>query len=480
MKTAAWVVLAAIGLGLMVLTYEKQIRGNPQAPWASGLLFIGEGEPAKPVEAGTVVWSRLRLLPASDRSAALLKAAERTKSLREAKLGFRLRPKLIDLPVDEMVHCADWLREGRIPEPGKHEVLAGAQTPPGDHLSVAGETFRVVGVLQPSMALLADCYVAPADPSLDVCFSKRDDDVHQARLLHLSAGFLRDRKQLNKLIEAFPPPRFAILMPWVRPERDAFLAYLAAQALFLLGGTGVLISLYRWLAGWVRLPLLAAPLEEMVRRPRLLWGGHLVYFGLFVVGALIIYPFPDVHTVIMTAVQGEIASKDGGVLAVAGKAYGTGNMFYAAAVTFVINFFLGSLAMISIPSMIIPGCGALLAVCRSMLWGLLLGPTENTLSWLMLPHTGTLLLEGGGYILAAFFAILVPVYLFRPGQPDAKPLLVDELASSPEVDCPPHQTFGRRFRSALTLNLKGNVLVAMVLAVAACYESVEVILMAGF
>ena len=40
-------------------------------------------------------------------------------------------------------------------------------------------------------------------------------------------------------------------MPQVRPEREAFLAYLAAQALFLLGGTGLLIGLYRWLAGRV-------------------------------------------------------------------------------------------------------------------------------------------------------------------------------------------------------------------------------------
>ena len=305
-----------------------------------------------------MVWTRLRLLPASEQSAALLKAVGTAKPLKDAKLGFQIRSKLIELPADEMAPCADWLREGRMPEPGKHEVVAGAQTPPGEQLNVAGETLKVVGILQPSVALLADCYVAPrirrwtpAFPAKTTTFTRRG--------CFACAGFLRDRKQLNKAVKAFPPARFTMLMPQVRPERNAFLAYLAAQALFLLAGMGVLISLYRWLAGWVRLPLLAAPLQEMARRPRLLWGVHLVYFGLFVAGALIIYPFPDVHTVIMTAVQGEIGSRDGGVLAVAGKAYGTGNMFYAAAVTFVINFFLGSLAMISIPSMIIPGCGAL-------------------------------------------------------------------------------------------------------------------------
>ena len=480
MKTVAWAVLAALGLGLMVLAYDKLVRGDPRAPWASGFLFIGDGQPAKPVEVGTLVSTRLRLLPPSAQSAALLKAVETAKPLKDAKLAFRLRSKLVELPADEMVPCADWLREGRMPEPGKHEVLAGAQTPPGDHLSVAGETLKVVGMLQPSVALLADCYVAPAHPSMDACFSSKDDDDHQARLLRLSAGFVRDRKQLNKAIEAFPPARFAMLLPEIRPEPKAFLAYLAAQALFLLGGTGILISLYRWLAGWVKSPLLAAPLQEMVRRPKLLWAVHLVYFGLYVAGALIIYPFPDVHTVIMTAVQEQIGSKDGGVLAQAGKAYGSGNMFHAAAVTFVINFFLGSLAMISIPSMIVPGCGALLAVFRSMLWGLLLGPTENTLSWLMLPHTGTLLLEGEGYILATFFAILIPVSLFGSGEAVSEPPLVVEWTPIRREGAPPSQTRLLRFLGALLLSYMGNLLVAIVLAVAACYEAVEVILMARF
>ena len=59
-----------------------------------------------------------------------------------------------------------------------------------------------------------------------------------------------------------------------------------------------------------------------MRRPRLLWAVHLVYFGLFVVGALIIYQLPDLHTVMMSGVQGQISDKGNGVLAVAGRAYG--------------------------------------------------------------------------------------------------------------------------------------------------------------
>jgi hypothetical protein len=73
----------------------------------------------------------------------------------------------------------------------------------------------------------------------------------------------------------------------------------------------------------------------------------------------------------------------------------------------------------------------------------------------MLPHSGTLLLEGEGYILATFFGLLIPVYLFRA-----------DVGSS----------LLARYRHAFVLNLKGNLVVALVLVVAAVYEAIEVIL----
>jgi hypothetical protein len=76
----------------------------------------------------------------------------------------------------------------------------------------------------------------------------------------------------------------------------------------------------------------------------------------------------------------------------------------------------------------------------------------------MLPHSGTLLLEGEGYILAAFFGLMIPLAIFR---------------RPPESDSAPKQGYVW----AVLLNLKGSVLVALVLAVAAIYEATEVIYM---
>ena len=305
-----------------------------------------------------------------------------------------------------------------MPEPGTNEVLAGSGCESVGQLYIAGTTLNVVGTLEPGVALFASSYLVPAHTTLDALFAQADGDVHGVQVVAMDPGNVSDRKAVGRLMEAFPSTSFKIVAPQVRPGPRAFLAYLAGQALFLLGGSGFLICLYRWLAGQIAWPVLASPLQELARRPRLLWGVHLVYFGLFVLGSLVIYQLPDLHTYLMSAVQGEIRSEGKGVLAIAGRAYGTGNILFAAAVTFVVNFLLGSLACISLPSMIIPGVGGLLAAFRATLWGLLLGPSETSLAFMMLPHSGTLLLEGEGYILAAFFApshSRLPVRLGRAG-----------------------------------------------------------------
>ena len=305
-------------------------------------------------------------------------------------------------------------------------MLAGFQVRRGDRLGVAGRTLSVVGVLQPSVALFADSYLIPADPSLDVIFPRGDDAVKRATVIRLGARKFGDPKTQAQIAEAYPPPAFTVLVPNLRTQCKPFLVYLGGQVLFLLGGTGLLIVLYRRLAGRVRSGVLAAPLLEMARRPRMLWGVHLAYFGLYVLGAILIQASPELHTMLLSAVKGELSKSGKGPLALAGKAYGTGNMFYAALVTFAINFPLGSFVMITLPSMIIPGSGALLAIFRATLWGVLLGPSLVSLTRAMLPHTGTLLLEGEGYILATFFALLIPVYLFRASKkPDNPAEFVD-------------------------------------------------------
>ena len=480
MRTWAWAVPAVLGLILMMLSFDRLLKVDPEAPWAYGFLCIGQGGAAKALNVGRHISTRLRYLPENAATKALLErmggSAPRTRVALEA----RLRSKLIELPNDAISTLAGSLSEGRLPEAGKDEVLSGSQEPPEDHLSVADRTLKVVGVLQPSVGLFTDSYLIPEDKSRDGVFPKNDASVQPVEVIRMSAGEFEDRKILAQVTDSFPRETFALLVPEVRSGPTAFALYLGGQALFLLGGTGLLIGLYRWLSKRVTWPVLAQPLQELARRPRLVWGVHLVYFGLFVVGAVAVYQLPALSTVLMTAVQGELSSKGNGVLAVAGRAYGSGNMAYAAVVTFLVNFLVGSLAVITLPSMIIPGAGALVAAFRATLWGLLLGPSQVTLAYLMRAHSGTLLLEGEGYILAAFFALLIPIYLFGSSVQVQKPVVANLVELESEQSSEQHgSTAWDRFKHAVVLNLKANLLVAIVLIVAACYEAFEVITMAG-
>ena len=227
----------------------------------------------------------------------------------------------------------------------------------------------MVGTLQPSVTLFAKSYLIPAHAALDPLFAGTDSDVRAVEVVSMGPDGGPAGEAVARLTAAFPAPAFTIVGAQVRPEPKAFLAYLAGQALFLVAGSGLLIGLYRGLAGRKVWPVLAAPLQELARRPRLLWGVHLAYFGLFVLAALVIYRLPDLQAFFMSSVQGEIRSEGNGVLAIAGRAYGTGNFLYAAAVTFAVNFFLGSLAYITLPSLIIPGVGGLLAAFRATALG---------------------------------------------------------------------------------------------------------------
>ena len=226
MRYWAWAVAAVLGLALMNLSYDRLLRADPEAPWASGFLCIGQGGAARPTDVGTRISTRLRYLPASASTQAMLKGMGSAASGTRAVLEARLRSKLIELPIDAMSLLAGRLGEGRLPEPGKDEVLTGSQAPPEDHLSVAGRTLKVVGVLQPSVGLFADSYLVPKHGNSDAIFPKGDNAVQPVEVIDLRAADFGDRKVLAQVMEAFPRESFVLLVPEVRSGPRAFALYL--------------------------------------------------------------------------------------------------------------------------------------------------------------------------------------------------------------------------------------------------------------
>ena len=191
------------------------------------------------------------------------------------------------------------------------------------------------------------------------------------------------------------------------------------------------------------------------------WGTYLIlnilYYGIVVLGMFYVaFINPQLQEELLKAVGSAFTS---GPLAAVGSAYNGGQIISAMIITFVVNLFLGSLIEMTLPSLIIPFSGLLMGIIRAIMWGLLLSPSNASLAGPMIPHSLTLLLEGQGYIL-----VMLAVYI--QGKAFLKP-----------------QAYG--LQSHLKGYLEGlrraawiYLLVALVLAAAAIYEALEVILLA--
>jgi hypothetical protein len=107
-----------------------------------------------------------------------------------------------------------------------------------------------------------------------------------------------------------------------------------------------------------------------------------------------------------------------GMLADVVEAYTQGQLLQAIGLTFIVNLFLGSLAVITLPSLIVPFSGFLVGAYRAILWGLLFAPGAPGFSGVgLLPGlflAGLLFLEGQGYVLVLLAAYVQGRAFLRP------------------------------------------------------------------
>lgn len=448
--TVAWLLMLLGGFGLMFFSYRRYHRVERPTRWNQAVMCVAEDVP--PEEPGrlggwpAVAW----FLPLRLESETICRALFKGRPDFGRSFLRNHQEKVILFPDFREAFEEEMLASGRLPSPGHREVVAGHETVHRGQVTVADQAFRVVGVFRREQWPFSRAYLLPDHAAHRTLFDLAREPVK--RVYVFTRAEWKDLGDQGK--DLFPKDRFTRVAGALRAERGAYYAYLLGMALVLFGGSALLISGFVYWSRRAQGRWIGQPLAEIRRRKGLFCSLHLIYFGLCLVCMLLIYEFPDVQDALVMVLRGEI-EEGSGPLAVAGRAYGSGNIALAAIVTLAINFILGSFAVITLPSVVLPGIGVLVALWRALLWGLLLAPMSLWASRAMVAHSGTLLLEGEAYILASFFALLIPLYLF------------DRQAGP---------TVGSRYGRALLINLKGNLLVLVVLAVAASYEAVEVIL----
>lgn len=180
---------------------------------------------------------------------------------------------------------------------------------------------------------------------------------------------------------------------------------------------------------------------------------NVAFFGLVAAGMAYTFVNPDPQRQLTGSI---LESFDTPPLSFARDAYLSGNVGAAALITFLVNTIFGSFIALTLPSLLIPFAGTFLGFYRALLWGVIFAPTTPELARTMGPHFLTMLLEGEGYILVMFGVHL----LWTSALDGARSGLSGFLAG---------------YRAGLVRNLWVYVLVALVLAVAAVYEAIELI-----
>ncbi len=135
-------------------------------------------------------------------------------------------------------------------------------------------------------------------------------------------------------------------------------------------------------------------------------------------------------------------------------AYASGHLLTAAALTFLVNLGVAVL-LTTIPSLIVPFIGILAVFYRGLLWGAMFAPF-GVERLIFVPHFPTVLVEGLGYVVAAFAAYVHGVMVSRPERYG--------FTSKREA-----------YRKGLATVVQLYLVVVLILLCAALYEAYEVI-----
>jgi hypothetical protein len=450
-----WLIVAVIGFALMIFSFfYYQYQPSPN-PWKNAFMYIGKADPNLQIEGLNYVKRPIRLMPVPQRAGDFTQMAKSFGPDIEKFYHVAFQKKVIlytDIVSDFQTDMLNW---GRLPSSDANEAVAGFYAADQDKVIINGTQFKVVGQFKKDVGLFVDSFLVGENSATAKLFDPNDGEVQNAYIFQMPKEKLTDLQIYQHLKDAFPKSQFTMYSPLIWTEKIPFFIYVLGMAILFIGSSFVLFRIYCFSAeknvnNWLRLPLL-----EIGKYKRLFLALHFIYFGVVFLFMLVVYYLPELQICFLAGIKSQVADGSG-PLGIAGKAYMSKSILRAAITTFAINFSLGSIAYITIPSIIIPAVGVLAIIFRAVMWGLLLAPTFHTLSRAMLPHSLTILLEGEGYIVASFFALLILVYLFRKA--DGKSVLY-------------------RYGRALLMNVRGNLLVAIVLVVAAIYEAIEVIVL---
>ncbi len=441
------VALALLGVLVLAILGVLEDHWADSQPWIDALVFPGtviEKEGRVPLWTRDV--ERAAAAPSDDPLQAALKTLLETEGLGEGGSPPEY-VMAIEMPPETF---APLLASGRLPEPGRPEVLAGnlADESP---FTLDGVAFTVTGRLRGCVSGFTIDYLLPYDPALEHFFS----EAAGARRGSLFVDGMRRIEELAPATESakrLKSPDFS----GGQIRTPALYAWAAWMGLLLVAAGGV--TAYRRV--FVRLSqypslTLGPIIQETVHRPRLFAALHILmyptFFGAMAAGLCL----PELNYR-LTEYLGYVFTQ--GELSYVGDAYASGDILKATGATFLNNYVVQTLGLTFAISIFPIPLGVLKTLVSFGMVGFGMAPLWYGAAAGYAYHSITMVLELEAYVLACFTVTVWPIHWWR-------------TLTGPAP--------GREFFLNLRLFLGGALLAGIMLALAALYEATTLILFAG-
>ena len=428
------------GLALIAAVAVAEMRWIDEAPWAGTLVAPDGAAPFEdtlqikarrvPIENFPDQKALVENMPAWSGDSATMFGLDKTEWV-----------FIVEAPPSTLEPILD---SGRMPRPEQYEVLAGSLTR-RETFVMDGRTFTVVGRLRPTAGGLAFAYIAPQDRLNRRLFTR----AREASTGWL-APFGMDRlEQLDEPMELEPRS----LLAGFPTQRTYALATFLGLVLVAAGGGFAQVRLFQGLAARPTGPLGPA-FAALADFPFLVALMHILLYGALFIAMLAGTNAPVDHL----RVQDFIAYvfTEGG-LEYVGDAYASGDIVRAAFATFFNNYVIQVLLYTIVGSMLIPFFGFFKNFATFAFVGFVMAPVDTGASARYIYHAVTLTLELEAYVVATIIICLWPYRIITALRRQAPA--------------------GWSVKRGLAELASGALLCGIMLAVAATYEAVTLILL---
>ncbi len=436
-----WVGVALLALGVMALAVGaamdmQAFAGNP---WRDAVLVSGEQPPWEGMRPGRlrpILHEEMRVF-----DEALRAEPDGAQYANALQLMHYEDVLLLDLTPDEWKTL---LGGGPVPQSGAFEAAAGVWCR-SNSFTLDGQVFQATSRIPRETPFLAFTYVLPFSPDTARFFADEAggetvwlDLQGRQRLEALSAT---EQGAIESHLAISPAPAPSGAVRWA----------ISGMALAALGGSLAWLTLFRRIPA-KRLRIWGAVFQDMQAFPRLFQGLHVMLYGVFFASMLLACQFPLWNCRAGALMKSMFVKGD---LAFIGQAYAAGDIVRAAVATWLWNYGAATLGLSLLPSLVIPCWGLLKNLASFAVVGFAMPPIWSGSIAPMTYHIGTMVLELEGYILVSFMAVAYVIHGYR--------LIQDGHVKAHGLH-------------ALAMMADGAALIGIILALAAVYEAVTLIL----